>query len=95
MGDSWRCLQASVALTSVQPTPHTLCPQPYTPRPPPLHPLQASVALHSVQRPPYSIGMFSQAEAGRVLSWMLGSYYRQYKLYQYCFTDRWLGWLVG
>ena len=53
------------------------------------------MALHSVQRPPYSIGMFSQAEAGRVLSWMLGSYYRQYKLYQYCFTDRWLGWLVG
>lgn len=43
---------------------------------------------HSVQRPPYSIGLFSYAEMKRVMDWMLDTYYRHFKLYQYAFTDR-------
>jgi len=43
---------------------------------------------HSVQRPPYSIGLFTLQEYKKVLEWALDTYYRHYKLYQYCFTDR-------
>jgi hypothetical protein len=39
-------------------------------------------------RPPFSCGVFSQAEMRAVLDWMLSSYYRHYKLYQYAFTSR-------
>ncbi|GFR43137.1 hypothetical protein Agub_g4154 [Astrephomene gubernaculifera] len=43
---------------------------------------------HSVQRPPYSIGLFTFQEMQRIMDWMLDSYYRHYKLYQYCYTNR-------
>lgn len=43
---------------------------------------------HSVQRPPYSIGLFTFAEMQRIMDWMLDSYYRHYKLYQYAYTNR-------
>eukprot|EP00955_Chlamydomonas_euryale_P091502 364630-Chlamydomonas_euryale.AAC.13 len=43
---------------------------------------------HSVQRPPYSVGLFTLAEMKTILNWMLDTYYRHYKLYQYVFTDR-------
>lgn len=43
---------------------------------------------HSVQRPPYSVGLYTFAEMKEIMDWMLDSYYRHYKLYQYTFTDR-------
>lgn len=42
-------------------------------------------------RPPFSCGVFSQAEMRAVLDWMLATYYRHYKLYQYAFTNRSVG----
>jgi hypothetical protein len=41
-----------------------------------------------VPRPPFSCGVFSQAEMQAILDWMLDTYYRHYKLYQYAFTKR-------
>ncbi|KXZ53860.1 hypothetical protein GPECTOR_6g778 [Gonium pectorale] len=43
---------------------------------------------HSVQRPPYSIGLFTFSEMQKIMDWMLDSYYRHYKLYQYAYTNR-------
>ncbi|WIA37628.1 hypothetical protein OEZ86_014529 [Tetradesmus obliquus] len=43
---------------------------------------------HSIQRPPFSTGVFSQAEMRSILDWVLDTYYRHYKLYQYAFTSR-------
>ncbi|GIL85896.1 hypothetical protein Vretimale_8967 [Volvox reticuliferus] len=44
--------------------------------------------MHSVQRPPYSLGLFTYAEMRKIMEWMLDSYYRHYKLYQYSYTNR-------
>jgi len=41
----------------------------------------------SVHRPPYSMGIFSFAEMKEMTEYMLGTYYRHYKLYQYAYTD--------
>mmetsp|Transcript_18083 Transcript_18083/g.39546 ORF Transcript_18083/g.39546 Transcript_18083/m.39546 type:complete len:214 (+) Transcript_18083:120-761(+) len=43
---------------------------------------------HSVQRPPYSIGMFSFQGVKDMTDWMIDTYFRHYKLYQYAFTQR-------
>jgi len=40
----------------------------------------------SVQRPPYSLGIFSFAEMKEMSEYMLSTYYRHYKIYQYAFT---------
>ncbi len=47
---------------------------------------------HSVQRPPYSVGLFTYAEMHKIMDWMLDSYYRHYKLYQYSYTNRSVTW---
>jgi hypothetical protein len=39
-------------------------------------------------RPPWSIGLFTYKEMQAVLQWMLDTYYKHYKLYQYAFTNR-------
>lgn len=39
-------------------------------------------------RPPFSCGVFSQVEMQDILDWMLQTYYRHYKLYQYALTKR-------
>ena len=41
----------------------------------------------SVHRPPYSLGIFTFAEMKDISEYVLSSYYRHYKLYQYAFTD--------
>jgi len=41
----------------------------------------------SVHRPPYSMGIFSFAEMKDTTEYMLSTYYRHYKLYQYAYTD--------
>ncbi|GMH46079.1 hypothetical protein BSKO_14043 [Bryopsis sp. KO-2023] len=47
-----------------------------------------TLLLHSVQRPPFSVGVFCVKLVARITEWMLDTYYRHYKLYQYAFTDR-------
>eukprot|EP00201_Polytomella_parva_P018872 CAMPEP_0175072598 /NCGR_PEP_ID=MMETSP0052_2-20121109/20011_1 /TAXON_ID=51329 ORGANISM="Polytomella parva, Strain SAG 63-3" /NCGR_SAMPLE_ID=MMETSP0052_2 /ASSEMBLY_ACC=CAM_ASM_000194 /LENGTH=283 /DNA_ID=CAMNT_0016340145 /DNA_START=65 /DNA_END=916 /DNA_ORIENTATION=+ len=46
------------------------------------------ILQHSVHRPPFSIGLFSYTEMRRIMDWMLDSYYKHYKLYQYAYTNR-------
>lgn len=47
-----------------------------------------SLALQSsVHRPPYSLGIFSFAEMKDMSEYVLSTYYRHYKLYQYAYTD--------
>lgn len=41
---------------------------------------------HSVQRPPYSVGLFSFQEIKAITDYMINTYYRHYKLYQYVYT---------
>lgn len=43
---------------------------------------------HSVQRPPYSVGIFSLEDVKSTTEYMINSYYRHYKLYQYTFTKK-------
>jgi hypothetical protein len=50
--------------------------------------LKELLLQHSVQRPPYSAGLLSLAEMHRCLEWLLDTYYRHYKLYQFVFTCR-------
>ena len=40
----------------------------------------------SVHRPPYSLGIFTYAEMKDLTEYMLSTYFRHYKLYQYAFT---------
>ena len=40
----------------------------------------------SVHRPPYSLGIFTFAEMKDLTEYMLSTYFRHYKLYQYAFT---------
>lgn len=44
------------------------------------------VVAHSVHRPPRSAQVFSLAEVRDVQAYVVGTYYRSYKLYQHCFT---------
>jgi len=44
------------------------------------------VLQNSVQRPPYSLGIFNFKEMSEITEYMLASYYRHYKLYQYVYT---------
>lgn len=50
--------------------------------------LDAALLLLWFGRPPFSCGVFSQAEMQAILDWMLNTYYKHYKLYQYVFTKR-------
>lgn len=47
-----------------------------------------AMLAHSVHRPPFSTGLFTFQQMQLIIEWMLGSYYRHYKLYQYAFTNR-------
>lgn len=49
---------------------------------------QELMVAHSAHRPPYSVGIFTVAEAKALTEWTLATYYRHYKLYQYAFTKR-------
>ena len=42
---------------------------------------------HSVERPPYSIGVFNEADAAAIVDHATNHYFRNYKLYQYIFTE--------
>ena len=39
-----------------------------------------------MQRPPYSVGLFSFQEIKAITDYMINTYYRHYKLYQYVYT---------
>lgn len=39
-------------------------------------------------RPPFSLGVFNQQQMQDIVDWMLATYYKHYKLYQYAFTTR-------
>ncbi|XP_023150042.2 coiled-coil domain-containing protein 189 isoform X1 [Amphiprion ocellaris] len=43
---------------------------------------------HSVRRPPFSINIFSSAEANCILEYIHNNYMRHYKLYKYIFTPQ-------
>ena len=49
---------------------------------------QQLMVMHSAHRPPYSVGIFTVAETKDLTEWMLATYYRHYKLYQYAFCKR-------
>mmetsp|Transcript_39861 Transcript_39861/g.55379 ORF Transcript_39861/g.55379 Transcript_39861/m.55379 type:complete len:285 (-) Transcript_39861:105-959(-) len=46
------------------------------------------ILQHSVQRPPFSLGIFPFKEVKDITDYMLDTYYRHYKLYQYAYTKR-------
>jgi len=41
----------------------------------------------SIHRPPYSLGIFTFAEMKEMSEYVLNTYFRHYKLYQYAYTD--------
>lgn len=43
--------------------------------------------LHSVQRPPYSIGIFTFKDITLITDFVNSTYYKHFKLFQYCFTE--------
>mmetsp|Transcript_11199 Transcript_11199/g.26299 ORF Transcript_11199/g.26299 Transcript_11199/m.26299 type:complete len:146 (+) Transcript_11199:502-939(+) len=43
---------------------------------------------HAVERPPSTSGIFSVEDVGRIVEYMLNSYFRHYSLYRYIFTKR-------
>mmetsp|Transcript_864 Transcript_864/g.2261 ORF Transcript_864/g.2261 Transcript_864/m.2261 type:complete len:263 (+) Transcript_864:44-832(+) len=43
--------------------------------------------LHAVQRPPYSVGIFSFKDVSLITDFVNSTYYKHYKLFQYCFTQ--------
>eukprot|EP00803_Ostreobium_quekettii_P005148 evm.model.scf_283.5 EVM.evm.TU.scf_283.5 scf_283:47447-48247(+) len=50
--------------------------------------LKETLIRHSVDRPPFSVGLFTLQQVRKITDWMLDTYYRHYKLYQYAFGDR-------
>ena len=47
---------------------------------------KALLLAHSVQRPPYSVGVFTLADAQTLTAHALETYFRHFKLYRYAFT---------
>lgn len=82
------CFLAWSGLQEFQPV-HGLC-ETHTSQPSHACACSCLPAMHPAcsRRPPFSCGVFSQAEMQAVLDWMLNTYYRHYKLYQYAFTKR-------
>ena len=50
--------------------------------------VQRLLIEHSVHRPPYSAAVFAVDDAKQVVDYVLGTYYRHYKLYLYAFSRR-------
>lgn len=76
-----RCL---LTTTTTMTTQHIILP------PPPPHPHHPPDHCSAPPcSPPFSMGVFTQVESAAILRWMLQTYYRHYKLYQYAFTSRW------
>lgn len=44
--------------------------------------------MHSVQRPPFSVGLFSLADAQSITAFISAGYFRHYLLYKYAFTAK-------
>jgi hypothetical protein len=53
--------------------------------------LETLMVSHSVHRPPYSAQIFSVEDVKAITDYVLGSYFRHYKLYLYTFTPREVG----
>lgn len=49
---------------------------------------QANLIRHSVERPPFSIGVFSVGDVRAVVDYMVGSYFRHFKMYQFVFGEK-------
>jgi hypothetical protein len=49
---------------------------------------EARLVAHSVHRPPFSAQVFSLVDGKAITDYMLNSYFRHYKLYQYAFTPK-------
>jgi hypothetical protein len=43
---------------------------------------------HSVERPPYSVGIFSPTDVGKITDYIMNSYYRHFNLYKFIFTKK-------
>jgi len=43
--------------------------------------------LHAVQRPPYSVGIFTFKDVTLITDYVNETYYANFKLFQYCFTE--------
>merc|ERR1719235_1701049 len=41
---------------------------------------------HSVQRPPYTVGVFSPAEAAAITDYVAETFFRHFKMYQYVYV---------
>ncbi|KAJ8601601.1 hypothetical protein CTAYLR_008462 [Chrysophaeum taylorii] len=50
--------------------------------------LEALLLKHSVERPPYSVGIFDQADVAAIVDVMLHTYFRHWRLYKTCFTPK-------
>jgi hypothetical protein len=50
--------------------------------------LESIMISHSVHRPPYSAAVFAVDDAKLIIDFMMGSYFRHYKLYTYAFSNR-------
>lgn len=46
------------------------------------------IVRHGVTRPPYSMALFSLAQVKSLTDYVLGSYFKHYKMYKYAFTKR-------
>lgn len=49
---------------------------------------EVRLVAHSVHRPPFSAQIFSLVDCKAITDYMLNSYFRHYKLYQYAFTPK-------
>jgi len=49
---------------------------------------QSSLIRHCVQRPPSSIEIFNREDVNKIVAHALESYFRQYDLFKYVFTER-------
>ena len=50
--------------------------------------LKDLLVCHSVHRPPYSIQLYSLNQVGKIMDYLLQTYFRHFKLYKYAFTKR-------
>lgn len=46
------------------------------------------VVCHSVSRPPYSVGLFSLAQAKAITDYVLSTYFKHFKLYKFAYTKQ-------
>ena len=50
--------------------------------------LKQILKKHTLQRPPYSIFIFTEAEASEIINFLLRTFFRHYSLYEYSFKPK-------